>query len=117
MGTRQRREIMQRLEEIPAAEERVLVATGRYVGEGFDDARLDTLFLAMPISWKGTLEQYVGRLHRLHPAKREVLVYDYVDDAVPVLRRMSGKRVRGYESLGYAVESPAAAPLLEAAGR
>ena len=116
MGTRQRREIMQRLEEIPEAEERVLVATGRYVGEGFDDARLDTLFLAMPISWKGTLEQYVGRLHRLHPAKREVLVYDYVDDAVSVLRRMSGKRIRGYESLGYAVESPAAAPLLEAAG-
>ena len=116
MGTRQRREIMQRLEEIPEAEERVLVATGRYVGEGFDDARLDTLFLAMPISWKGTLEQYVGRLHRMHPAKREVLVYDYVDDAVSALRRMSGKRIRGYESLGYAVESPAAAPLLEAAG-
>ena len=112
MGTRQRREIMQRLEEVPEAEERVLVATGRYVDEGFDDARLDTLFLAMPISWKGTLEQYVGRLHRLHPAKRDVLVYDYVDDAVPVLRRMSGKRIRGYESLGYAVESPAAAPLL-----
>lgn len=116
MGTRQRREIMQRLEEVPEAEERVLVATGRYVGKGFDDARLDTLFLAMPISWKGTLEQYVGRLHRLHPAKREVLVYDYVDDAVPVLRRMSGKRIRGYESLGYTVESPAAAPMLEAAG-
>ena len=116
MGTRQRREIMQRLEEIPEAEERVLVATGRYVGEGFDDARLDTLFLAMPISWKGTLEQYVGRLHRLHPAKREVLVYDYVDDAVLVLRRMSGKRVRGYESLGYTVERPVAGLPLEAAG-
>ena len=116
MRTRQRREIMQRLEEIPEAEERVLVATGRYVGKGFDDARLDALFLAMPISWKGTLEQYVGRLHRLHPAEREVLVYDYVDDAVPVLRHMSGKRIRGYESLGYAVESLAAAPLLEVAG-
>ena len=107
MGTRQRREIMQRLEDIPDTDERVLVATGRYVGEGFDDARLDTLFLAMPISWKGTLAQYVGRLHRLHPAKREVLVHDYVDGAVPALRRMSEKRIRGYESLGYTVERPA----------
>ncbi|MYE59270.1 MAG: DEAD/DEAH box helicase [Alphaproteobacteria bacterium] len=107
MGTRQRREIMQRLEDAPETEERVLVATGRYVGEGFDDARLDTLFLAMPISWKGTLAQYVGRLHRLHAAKREVLVHDYVDGAVPALRRMSEKRVRGYGSLGYAVERPA----------
>ena len=87
----------------------MLIATGRYVGEGFDDARLDTLFLAMPISWKGTLAQYVGRLHRLHAAKREVLVHDYVDGAVPALRRMSEKRVRGYESLGYSVGRPVAA--------
>ena len=107
MGTRQRREIMQRLEDISETEERLLIATGRYVGEGFDDARLDTLFLAMPISWRGTLAQYVGRLHRLHAAKREVLVHDYVDGAVPALRRMSEKRVRGYESLGYTVERPA----------
>ena len=106
MGTRGRREIMKRLEDIPDGEERVLVATGRYIGEGFDDARLDTLFLAMPVSWKGTLAQYVGRLHRLHPEKREVLVYDYLDDAVPALRRMGGKRVKGYESLGYTVERP-----------
>ena len=104
MGAKQRREIMQRLEDIPDHEERVLVAIGRYVGEGFDDARLDTLFLTMPVSWKGTLAQYVGRLHRLHPGKREVLVYDYVDDAVPVLRRMGAKRIRGYEGLGYRVE-------------
>ena len=95
---------MQRLEYIPEGEERVLVATGRYIGEGFDDARLDTLFLAMPVSWRGTLAQYVGRLHRLHPEKREVLVYDYIDDAVPALRRMGGKRVKGYESLGYTVD-------------
>ena len=104
MGVRQGREIMERIASIPGTEERVLVATGRYIGEGFDDARLDTLFLAMPISWKGTLAQYVGRLHRLHPEKREVLVYDYVDDAVPLLRRMSEKRVLGYRSLGYSVE-------------
>ena len=104
MSARQRREMAKRLEEIPETEERVLIATGRYVGEGFDDARLDTLFLAMPISWRGTLAQYVGRLHRLHPEKRQVAVYDYVDDAVPALRRMSNKRIRGYRGLGYSVE-------------
>ena len=104
MGTRQRREVMQRLEDVSETQERILIATGRYVGEGFDDARLDTLLLTMPVSWKGTLTQYVGRLHRLHPAKREVLVYDYVDHVVPTLRRMSEKRIRGYGSLGYSVE-------------
>jgi superfamily II DNA or RNA helicase len=80
----------------------VLVATGPYVGEGFDDPRLDTLFLAMPIAWKGTLAQYVGRLHRLHPGKQEVRVFDYVDRAVPTLRRMFEKRLRGYRAIGYA---------------
>ncbi len=109
MGIRQRHEIMQRLEGIPETQERVIIATGRYVGEGFDDARLDTLFLTMPISWRGTLAQYVGRLHRLHAAKHEVLVHDYVDLSVPTLMRMSDKRVRGYESLGYTVERPDAA--------
>ena len=104
MGTKQRREVMRRLNEVSETEERVLIATGRYIGEGFDDARLDTLFLAMPVSWKGTLAQYVGRIHRLHPAKREVLVYDYVDDMTPTLRRMSEKRIRGYDGLGYSVE-------------
>ena len=104
LGVRQRREIAERLDAIPDTEERVLVAVGRYVGEGFDDARLDTLFLAMPVSWRGTLAQYAGRLHRLHPAKREVVVHDYVDRAVPALRRMGERRVRGWRSLGYAVE-------------
>ena len=103
-GRDKRREVMQRLEEIPDDQERVLIATGRYIGEGFDNSRLDTLFLAMPVSWKGTLAQYVGRLHRLHPDKREVLVYDYLDDCVPTLSRMGGKRIKGYESLGYSVE-------------
>ncbi len=104
MGAKQRRAVTRRLAEIPDAEERVLIATGRYIGEGFDDARLDTLFLAMPVAWRGTLAQYVGRLHRLHPAKREVLVYDYVDEDVPVLQRMTQKRIRGYRNLGYSVE-------------
>ena len=103
MGEKHRRQVMQRLEEVPDSQERVLIATGRYIGEGFDDARLDTLFLALPISWKGTLVQYVGRLHRLHPEKREVIVYDYADNAVPMLRRMTDKRIRGYKSLGYAI--------------
>ena len=76
-------------------------ATGRYVGEGFDDPRLDTLVLAMPIAWKGTMTQYAGRLHRHHDDKREVRIIDYVDHDVPVLRRMYAKRQRVYASLGY----------------
>ena len=74
---------------VPHEEERLILATGRYIGEGFDDTRLDTLFLTMPIAWKGTLAQYVGRLHRQHDGKKDVLVVDYVDSAVPVLARMA----------------------------
>jgi superfamily II DNA or RNA helicase len=85
-------------------QERLILATGRYIGEGFDDQRLDTLFLTMPISWKGTLAQYVGRLHREHAAKTEVLVVDYVDELVPMLARMAAKRRTGYRSLGYTYE-------------
>ena len=117
MGVKQRRAVLRRLEEIPDTEERVLVATGRYIGEGFDDARLDTLFLAMPVAWRGTLAQYVGRLHRLHPAKREVLVYDYADEAVPTLRRMTQKRIRGYRNLGYSVEQPGAEDAMKGSRR
>ncbi len=86
------------------SEERLILATGRYIGEGFDDARLDTLFLTMPIAWKGTLAQYVGRLHRRHDDKKDVLVVDYVDSAVPVLARMAAKRRTGYRALGYVME-------------
>ncbi len=89
---------------VPDDEERLILATGRYLGEGFDDPRLDTLFLTMPIAWKGTLAQYVGRLHREHQGKAHVLVYDYVDAAVPVLARMAGKRRAGYRTLGYQLE-------------
>jgi len=85
-------------------QERLVLATGRYLGEGFDDSRLDTLFLVMPISWKGTLAQYVGRLHRDHDGKREVIVHDYVDVNVPVLARMAKKRETGYRALGYDID-------------
>lgn len=107
MGRKQRRVILESLAAVPEGEPRVILATGSYAGEGFDDARLDTLFLAIPVSWKGTLQQYVGRLHRLHHNKKEVRVYDYVDAEVPMLARMFKKRLAGYEALGYTV-APAA---------
>ncbi|MDD5600006.1 MAG: hypothetical protein PHV82_18825, partial [Victivallaceae bacterium] len=87
----------------------VLLATGRYLGEGFDDARLDTLFLTLPISWRGTIAQYAGRLHRLHDRKREVWVYDYADLNVPMLARMFDRRCQGYEAIGYSILLPASA--------
>jgi superfamily II DNA or RNA helicase len=102
MRKRQRDEAMAALRGATRAE-RLVLATGRYLGEGFDDARLDTLFLTMPISWKGTLAQYVGRLHREHHGKREVIVYDYVDVLVPVLVRMAERRQAGYRAQGYEV--------------
>ena len=86
---------------------RVLLATGRYVGEGFDDPPLDTLFLTSPLSWRGTLVQYVGRLTRESPGKRDLVVYDYLDAEVAVLRRMFEKRKRGYATIGFAVDATA----------
>jgi superfamily II DNA or RNA helicase/very-short-patch-repair endonuclease len=97
------------LATIPDHEERLLLATGRYAGEGFDDARLDTLFLTLPISWQGTIAQYVGRLHRLHDGKREVQVYDYADLDVPMLSRMFDRRCKGYDAVGYTIQLPASA--------
>ncbi len=102
MTTRARNRSVEQLASIPDAAERLVLATGRYIGEGFDDARLDTLFLAMPISWKGTLIQYSGRLHRRHPAKTEVRIHDYVDRQVPMLLRMFEKRLATYRAIGYA---------------
>jgi superfamily II DNA or RNA helicase len=103
MKAKERKRATLALKSIPDGEERVIVATGRYLGEGFDDNRLDTLFLTMPISWRGTLAQYSGRLHRLHTAKREVVIYDYVDSQEPLLARMAAKRDAGYKALGYEV--------------
>ena len=108
-----RRLALQRLADVPPNQPRLILATGRYIGEGFDDPRLDTLFMAMPIAWKGTLVQYAGRLHRLHPGKQEVQIYDYLDDALAVFRKMFEKRMRGYRAMGYQVEASAGSPLLE----
>ena len=101
-SVKERRLVRERLQAIPPHEERLVLATGRYIGEGFDDARLDTLFLALPVSWKGTLVQNSGRLHRLHPGKTDVRVVDYVDHEVPMLQRMFQRRLRGYQAIGYA---------------
>jgi len=110
MSVKERRSAEEAL-RASADEERLVLATGRYLGEGFDDARLDSLFLAMPISWKGTLAQYVGRLHRDHVDKQEVVVYDYIDAEVPVLARMASRRQAGYRALGYRVRSSDPRPL------
>lgn len=104
MKAKERKEEIRKLDEVPDNEERLLISTGRYLGEGFDDARLDTLFLTMPISWKGTLAQYAGRLHRTHHTKKEVWIYDYVDSNVPMLLRMSEKRMGGYRAIGYEIK-------------
>jgi len=102
MTPAKRHERAAQMAEIPDDEERLILATGRYAGEGFDDPRLDTLFLTLPISWKGTLVQYAGRLNRHHPGKSEVCIFDYVDREVPMLVRMFEKRLRTYGAIGYA---------------
>jgi len=109
MGRKQLKAVQDQLADIPASEQRVLLATGRYIGEGFDDARLDTLFLTLPVSWRGTVAQYAGRLHRLYDQKREVRVYDYADLNVPMLSRMFDRRCKGYEAIGYSILLPASA--------
>ncbi|MCC6187704.1 MAG: DEAD/DEAH box helicase [Anaerolineales bacterium] len=110
MGKKQRAVLAERIAGLPADQPRVIVATGRYLGEGFDDERLDTLFLALPISWRGTLTQYAGRLHRLNAAKREVIIYDYVDFDVPMLAKMYSRRRTGYKAIGYEVVLPETKP-------
>jgi len=101
MGIKKTAEVFREISSIPANKPFVLVATGSFIGEGFDEPRLDTLFLAMPVAWKGTLQQYAGRLHRLYKVKRDVQIYDYVDIHVKMLEKMYGKRLKGYASIGY----------------
>ena len=101
MGNKYNTVIMDKLKSIPDDEQFIVVATGKYIGEGFDLPRLDTLLLSMPISWKGTLQQYAGRLHRSYEGKSEVRIYDYIDVHVPMLEKMYQKRLKGYSSIGY----------------
>lgn len=105
MPRKQRAVLLEALEALPIDAPRILLATGRLVGEGFDHPPLDTLMLAMPVSWKGTLQQYAGRLHREHASKSDVLIYDYVDTGNPALERMWEKRQRGYRAMGYQINS------------
>ncbi len=109
MGRKKLKAVLAQLASVPEDEARVLLATGRYLGEGFDDARLDTLFLTLPVSWRGTIAQYAGRLHRLHDRKREVRIYDYADLNAPMLARMFDRRCKGYEAIGYTIFLPASA--------
>lgn len=100
MRAPQRKEMLSKLASVPEDEERLILATGPYIGEGFDDPRLDTLFIVMPFSFKGKMVQYTGRLHRQYACKREIRIYDYVD-AMNILERMYKRRLKAYKSLGY----------------
>lgn len=101
MSKKQRATLIAELEALPPEAPRVLLATGKLVGEGFDHPPLDTLVLAMPISWRGTLQQYAGRLHREHASKTDVRIIDFVDGGHPALMRMWEKRLKGYRAMGY----------------
>lgn len=108
MSRKQRARLVAELDALPPESPRVLLATGKLVGEGFDYPPLDTLILAMPVSWKGTLQQYAGRLHREHADKTDVRIIDFVDTGHPALRRMWEKRQRGYRAMGYQIAEPSA---------
>jgi superfamily II DNA or RNA helicase len=103
LGKKQIKSIMEAIQNTPLHEHKVILATGKYLGEGFDLPSLDTLFLVFPFSWKGMLVQYTGRLNRVSHWKKEIHVYDYVDEKVPVLSRMYGRRLKGYKALGFTV--------------
>jgi len=105
MSKKQRTSVLKELDSLDVSSPRILLATGRLIGEGFDHPPLDTLVLAMPISWKGTLQQYAGRLHREHAGKHDVRVYDYAEMNHLQLARMWEKRQRGYRSMGYEIKS------------
>ena len=104
-SAKEKRQKMEYLQSIPSTEPFVIVATGKYVGEGFDYARLDTLFLVSPVAWKGIMAQYAGRLHRDYKGKQDVQIYDYIDIRVPVCESMYRKRLKGYASIGYRIRN------------
>jgi superfamily II DNA or RNA helicase len=103
LSKKQRSAVFAELNALDDASPRVLLATGRLIGEGLDHPPLDTLVLAMPISWKGTLQQYAGRLHREHADKQDVRIYDYAETYQPQLAQMWDKRQRGYRAMGYQI--------------
>lgn len=105
-SAKEKKKAMEKLATIPPSESLIIIATGKYIGEGFDYPRLDTLLLALPISWKGNIAQYAGRLHRDYAGKNEVRIYDYVDIRIPICDSMYRKRLRGYAAVGYGVPKP-----------
>jgi len=105
MSKKQRTLVITALEALPPDAPRVLLASGKLVGEGFDHPLLDTLVLAMPVSWKATLQQYAGRLHREHANKTDVRIIDFVDTGHPALLRMWDKRQVGYRAMGYKLDT------------
>jgi superfamily II DNA or RNA helicase len=116
MSKKQRAAVIAELDALPPDAPRILLATGKLVGEGFDHPPLDTLVLAMPVSWKGTLQQYAGRLHREHASKTDVRIVDFVDAGHPALLRMWDKRQRGYRAMGYKIASQSRSDGQESAG-
>jgi superfamily II DNA or RNA helicase len=106
LSKKQRATVFAKLEDLDDSTPHILLATGRLIGEGFDHPPLDTLVLAMPISWKGTLQQYAGRLHREHADKEDVRIYDYIENDQPQLARMWKKRQLGYRAMGYRITQP-----------
>ena len=100
---KEREAVMEELQNLPEGEKRVIIATSKYVGEGFDYPILDTLFLTLPISWSGRVKQYAGRLHREYHEKKEVRIYDYVDSKIDSVMKMYAKRSKGYRSMGYEI--------------
>ena len=100
---KEREGIMAELQNLPECEKRVIIATSKYVGEGFDYPILDTLFLTLPISWRGRVKQYAGRLHRDYHEKKEIRIYDYLDQQIDLAMKMYRKRCKGYRSMGYEI--------------
>jgi len=120
LGKKDRTMLLQCIQATPHEDDLVVIATGQYLGEGFDCPQIDTLFLAFPISFKGKLVQYVGRTLRTYEGKERVLVYDYADVQVPVLKAMHLRRLKTYKTLGFTHTEPASldmmAPSLFSAG-
>jgi len=107
LGKKARAEMRRQIEECyDGGEAFVLFATASLIGEGFDLPRLDTLILSMPLSFKGRLIQYAGRLNRMHESKNDALIFDYLDENHALMHAMFRRRLAGYKELGYRVQMP-----------